>query len=256
MTPGEGRRETALKGRSVARGRPAGYGQEILARRRRLTASLIPFEGRTVLDFGCGNGAQTVELAGAQRRLIAVDIDLADLLILRAASDPAGVIFPVLYGGSDLPLPDGSVDAAVCFEVLEHVPDEAAALAEIRRVLKPGGDFVLTVPNKWWIFETHGAALPLLPWNRVPFFSWLPGPLHRRFAHARIYRRKDIVRLVTRHGFSVHAFLYVTAPMDALGKSWLRDVLRAGPFSRDSTTCPLMATAILLHCRKEGNHER
>ena len=242
----------ALKEQAVARGKPAGYGQEILARRRRLTASLIPFQGRTVLDFGCGNGAQTLALAGTQRRLIAVDIDPADLTLLRAAAGAADAVFPVLYNGSDLPLPDRSVDAAVCFEVLEHVPDEAVALAEIFRVLKPGGDFVLTVPNKWWVFETHGAALPLLPWNRVPFFSWLPGPLHRRFAHARIYRKKDIVQLVTRHGFSVHAVLYVTAPMDALGESWLRDVLRAGPFSRDSTRCPLMATAILLHCRKGG----
>ena len=240
----------------MSRGKPAGYGQEILRRRRRLTVSLIPFEGRIVLDFGCGNGAQTVELAGAQRRIVAVDIDLADLSILRSAADPAGGIYPVLYDGSDLPLPDRSVDATVCFEVLEHVPDEAVALAEIWRVLKPGGDFVLTVPNKWWIFETHGAALPLLPWNRVPFFSWLPGPLHRRFAHARIYRKKDIMRLVTSHGFFVHEVLYVTAPLDALGSSWLRDVLRTGPFSRDATLCPLMATAILLHCRKGGNDDR
>jgi len=236
----------------VARGKPAGYGQEILARRRRLTSSLIPLEGRTLLDFGCGNGAQTLELASARCRIVAVDIDLADLLVLREAAGPAEGIFPVLYDGSNLPLPDRSVDATVCFEVLEHVPDEGAALAEIRRVLKPGGDFVLTVPNKWWVFETHGAALPLLPWNRVPLFSWLPGPIHRRFAHARIYRKKDIVRLVTSHGFSVHAALYVTAPLDALGNSRLRDVLRAGLFSRDATRCPVMATAILMHCRKGG----
>ena len=242
----------ALKEQAVARGKPAGFGQEILARRRRLTASLIQFEGRTILDFGCGNGAQTMALAGTQRRLVAVDIDMADLTTLRAAAGPADAVFPVLYDGSDLPLPDGSVDAAVCYEVLEHVPDEAAALAEIRRVLTPGGDFVLTVPNKWWIFETHGAALPLLPWNRVPFFSWLPGPLHRRFAYARIYRRKDIVRLLSGHGFSVQAVLYVTAPMDVLGNSRLGEALRAGPFSRDSTGCPLMATAILVHCRKGG----
>jgi len=241
-----------LKEQAVARGKPAGYGQEILARRRRLTSSLIPLEGRTVLDFGCGNGAQTLELAAARCRIVAVDIDPADLQVLRGAAGPAQGIFPVLYDGSSLPLPDRSIDAAVCFEVLEHVPDEGAALAEIRRVLKPGGDFVLTVPNKWWVFETHGAALPLLPWNRVPLFSWLPGPLHRRFARARIYRKKDIVRLVTRHGFSVHAVLYVTAPLDALGNSRLRDALRAGLFSRDATRCPVMATAILMHCRKGG----
>ena len=35
--------------------------------------------------------------------------------------------------------------------------------AECLRVLKPGGRFIISVPNKWWIFETHGADLPLLP---------------------------------------------------------------------------------------------
>ncbi|HMK38177.1 MAG TPA: class I SAM-dependent methyltransferase, partial [Bacteroidota bacterium] len=175
--------------RAVARGLPASYGQEILARRRRLTDSLIPLDGKIILDFGCGNGAQTMELRGGRRTIIAVDLGFEDLSILRAAAGADRGVFPVLYDGTDLPLADGSVDVTVCYDVLEHVPDEAVALAEIRRVLKPGGEFLLTVPNKSWIFETHGAALPLLPWNRVPFFSWLPDPVHRRFAHARIYRK-------------------------------------------------------------------
>ena len=250
MTLAERQGGTVAQRRPVARGKPARYGQEILARRCRLTLSLVPLDGKTVLDFGCGNGAQTLALAGARRRFVAVDIDLDDLSTLRNSSGEASGISPVQYDGTRLPLADASVDAAVSYEVLEHVRDEAVALDEVRRVLKPGGDFVLTVPNKWWIFETHGASLPLLPWNRVPFFSWLPGPIHRRFAHARIYRRKEIVHLVRAHGFSVLETLYVTAPMDALGPSRLRDVLRAGPFRDDATGCPMLSTAILLHCRR------
>ena len=71
-------------------------------------------------------------------------------------------------GGGAVPLADGSVDVLTSFTVLEHVHDERETLAEFRRLLNPGGRLVLTVPNKWWIFETHGADLPLLPWNRVP----------------------------------------------------------------------------------------
>jgi SAM-dependent methyltransferase len=233
-----------------ARGRPAVEGQEILRRRARMTASLVRLRGKTVLDFGCGNGAQTLELVSRGCSIIALDIDHSDLALLAARG--AGAVLPVLYDGAHLPLGDASVDAAVSFEVLEHVPDDAAALDELCRVLKPGGDLVLTVPNKWWIFETHGARLPLLKWNRVPMLSWLPAPLHRRVAYARIYRKEQIAHLAGAHGFAVLRSAYVTAPLDVLGESRAKELLRIWPFGTDATRCPLFATAILLHCRKEA----
>src|SRR5690606_1113880 len=86
-------------------------------------------------------------------------------------------------------------DRIISFEVIEHLTSEDAVQFYYES-LKPGGLMAISVPNKWWIFETHGAKLPLLPWNRVPFFSWLPTPIHEKWANARIYTRKRILRLL------------------------------------------------------------
>jgi 2-polyprenyl-3-methyl-5-hydroxy-6-metoxy-1,4-benzoquinol methylase len=236
----------------ITRGKPAAYGQEIVLRRFRLAQKLSSFENKTVLDFGCGNGAQTAQFAQAGCKILAVDIDDEDLKALRRFLDKEKVrtIQPVRYDGARLPLAEGSVDLVLSFEVLEHVPDEAVALREIHRVLKPHGEIIFSVPNKGWLFETHGAHLPLLAWNRVPFFSWLPHFLHRRFAKARIYRKRDIVRLLQRHGFEILAAQYVTAPMDVLKSPRLKQLARGLFFRNDTTRQSFLATAILAHGRK------
>jgi len=55
-----------------------------------------------------------------------------------------------------LPYPDDFFDLVFSHEVLEHVPDDRAAVAEAYRVLKPGGHLVVFVPNRLYPFETHG----------------------------------------------------------------------------------------------------
>ncbi len=60
------------------------------------------------------------------------------------------------------------------------------------KLLKDGGLAAISVPNKWWIFETHGARLPLLPWNQGPVLFLASELIHERFANARIYTKKRI----------------------------------------------------------------
>lgn len=235
----------------IARGKPAAYGQEIVKRRFRLAQQLASFQNKTVLDFGCGNGAQTVQFAEAGCKIVAVDIDEEDLKTLRLFVDEEKLrtIQALRYDGAHLPLADASLDLVLSFEVLEHVPKEEAALREIMRVLKPGGELIISVPNKGWIFETHGAHLPLLPWNRVPFFSWLPHFIHRRFAKARIYRKRDIVRLLQRHGFEILRTQYITAPMDVIKSPRLKRLARRLIFGDDATRWSFLATAVLVYAR-------
>jgi SAM-dependent methyltransferase len=236
----------------VARGKPADYGQEILRRRARITTATMPLSGRLVLDFGAGNGAQTLELVKLGCRVVACDIDQTDLDILSRylQDNKIEAVTPVRYDGSTLPFVDKHFDAVVSFAVLEHVQDEAKALSEIHRVLKPGGDFLIAVPNKWWIFETHGARLPFLPWNRVPFFSWLPKSLHSKFANARIYRKKDIVSLLRAHGFDILETFYMTAPMDVVVSPSLQKMLRTAIFRGDRSPVPFLSTEVFVHTRK------
>ncbi|HTY57329.1 MAG TPA: class I SAM-dependent methyltransferase [Bacteroidota bacterium] len=237
----------------VARGKPADYGQEIVRRRSRVTSACVALAGCRVLDFGSGNGAQTVELLKHGCSIVACDIDERDLAVLTsyAREHCIGDVTAVLYDGTTLPFPDGHFDVVVSYAVLEHVEEESRALNEIHRVLRPGGDLVISVPNKWWLFETHGARLPLLPWNRVPFFSWLPGPMHRRFARARIYRKAGFVRMLEAHQFAVLATSYITAPMDVIRSPLLRNVLRTVVFRGDRSRLPFLSTEVLAHCRRK-----
>jgi ubiquinone/menaquinone biosynthesis C-methylase UbiE len=241
-----------MMAKTIARGKSVEYGQEIVKRRFRLTAARVSLKNKVVLDFGCGNGVQTCEFLNRGCKIMAIDIAFGDLLILadHLRRQQIDGIIPVQYDGSHLPVATSTVDLVVSFDVLEHVPDESAALHEIHRVLKPGGEIVFSVPNKGWIFETHGAYLPLLPWNRVPFFSWLPPAIHRKWAKARIYRKRDIVQLLRAHSFEVLSAQYITAPMDVVKNLKLKHLLRATLFGRDSTPLTFLSTAVLIHGRK------
>ncbi|MEE9270592.1 MAG: class I SAM-dependent methyltransferase [Candidatus Krumholzibacteria bacterium] len=239
----------------LAAGKSADEEDLIIRRRYRLARKFMPPSGEILLDFGCGTGAQTLLFAPHFPVTIGVDINIRSLERLKAAADarvPQRCVGPVYYDGIRLPLGRSSVDYAISFEVLEHVTDEQEALDELSRVIRPGGVLVLSVPNRWWIFETHGADLPLLPWNRVPFFSWLPKRLHDRYARARNYTRTEIVRKIEHVGFTVLESVYVTAPMDVVKWSPLRNALRKTFFRSDWTRLAPLATAILTVAKRDG----
>lgn len=236
----------------IALGKPAAYGQEIVKRRFRLTTATVTLAQKFIIDFGCGNGAQTCEFTTAGGRILAIDMALGDLQVLQQHlnQQERQQIIPIQYDGSHLPVASGAIDLVISFDVLEHVHDETTALRELHRVLKPDGEIVVSVPNKGWIFETHGAHLPVLPWHRVPFLSWLPQRWHRRIARARIYRRRDIVQLLRAHSFEVLRTEYITAPLDVVKNQRLKRLLQSFIFRSDTTRWSILATAILVHGRK------
>ena len=233
----------------LAGGVPADRGQFILERRVRLVKPLLPAAGGHLVDFGCGNGAQTLLFAEYFDRLTGVDAsevyleDFRREIVARGLEDRIQV---VATDGGPIPLPDGTADVVTSFTVLEHVPDEQEALAEMRRILRPGGKLIITVPNRWWIFETHGADLPLLPWNRVPLVSWWPKKLHDRWARARIYGRRGIEKLLVQSGFTIESSFRMTAPMDMITWRPLRGLVRSVLFRPDRAPTPFQATEIVV----------
>jgi len=103
--------------------------------------------GAEVLEAGCGTGCQTIHLAAGnpQAHFVSLDISPASLDIARAALDARGLQNVELRQGDLHRLPDQARrfdHIFVCF-VLEHLPDPAAALAALRRVLKPGGSLTV-----------------------------------------------------------------------------------------------------------------
>jgi SAM-dependent methyltransferase len=107
-------------------------------RRALLHGELKP--GDRVLDYGCGAGRF---LAGLED---AVGVEIAEQAVERARRNVPGADVRLLEPDGSLPLGHGEVDLVWCSEVLEHIPDVAHALLEMRRVLKPGGRVLITVP--------------------------------------------------------------------------------------------------------------
>jgi 2-polyprenyl-6-hydroxyphenyl methylase / 3-demethylubiquinone-9 3-methyltransferase len=121
-------------------------------------AALERPRGRLVLDAGCGGGLVAKGLAGAGAVVVGVDRLPACVEVARRAV-PAG-FRPAVAELERLPFADASFDAVVAADVLEHVPDLPAAVAELARVLRPGGSFLFDTINRtaWaWFTALLGA---------------------------------------------------------------------------------------------------
>jgi SAM-dependent methyltransferase len=112
--------------------------------------------GDTVLDMGCGGGRHAFALYKRGAQVIALDYSHKDLVEVRTMFDaiglegqaPAGAHAHTVQGTAyGLPFPDETFDRIVAAEVLEHLPADTDAMAELFRVLKPGGLVAVTVPR-------------------------------------------------------------------------------------------------------------
>lgn len=171
-----------------------------------------------VLDNGCGVGAYLERLATLAERAIGLEFDIEraaeargrSLEVLSAGSRPLEVLsarsrsLEVLSGrGEQLPFPDSSFDLVLSHEVIEHIEDDRAAIAEMVRTLRPpsgdspGGRLALFAPNRGYPFETHGIYWRgRYRYGNVPLVNYLPASLRNRLApHVRVYSGRQLERL-------------------------------------------------------------
>ena len=150
--------------------------------------AIVP--GDRILDIGCGSGRHMAETARRTGTLtVGTDINRKDLLDARnrmAFLEEIGAIHGRWdLGISDitaLPFPDNTFNLVICSEVLEHIPDHKTAVKELVRVLKPGGELVVSVPRYFpekicWILSRD--------------YRSSPG------GHIRIYDKKEIQDIIT-----------------------------------------------------------
>lgn len=170
------------------------YSLDRMAEADRYNAWLLdrarPYLGARVLEVGAGIGTFTEQLADG-REVVAVEPDPALVPHLRRSTPSVTVV----EGEADA-APPGPFDSIVCFNVLEHIPDDAAALTAFHDRLRPGGHLLLLVPSH-------------------PF---LYGPIDRAFAHERRYAKRALRSRLEGAGFRV-AELRRVNPVGALG--WL-----------------------------------
>lgn len=128
--------------------------------------------GKTVLDFGCGWGGESSWLATQADRVIGCDINdqaLEQGDVFAARQGQTNLSF-VRCGDTQIPLEDASVDAVFSTNVFEHVMQPAAMLAEINRVLRPGGSFVSTFgPLFYSPLGYHLSWASQVPWAHLIF---------------------------------------------------------------------------------------
>lgn len=109
--------------------------------------------GSRLLDAGCGSGRELDELA-ARGRVAGVDLSPVAVGAARARGHADVHCAPI----ERLPFADETFDLVTCLDVIEHTPDDRVALAELRRVTRPGGLLVVTVPAYPSLWSAHDVA--------------------------------------------------------------------------------------------------
>ena len=156
--------------------------------------------GRLILDLGCGMGGLSTALALEGATVRPVDFNRHYCHITRLRGMRYGLdLSPINAAGEALPFPDAHFDIIMCVDVLEHVRDPEALLAEISRCLKPGGLCQITAINRFAFRDPH---------YHVRFVNWLPRRLSD--AYLRFVRRsKDNALFADRQTLSeMHYYTY------------------------------------------------
>jgi SAM-dependent methyltransferase len=169
--------------------------------------------GRRILDLGGGMGGTSVALALAGAAPLAFEYNRAYCDIIRLRAARYDLALPVVSGaGERLPFAGASFDLAICWDVVEHVQNPERLLAELARVLRPGGRALLTVINRYAYRDPH---------YHMPLLNWLPRPLaealiarrgrdkggdfsdRQKLSEMHYYTMSGFRRLAARHGFRI-----------------------------------------------------
>ncbi|MGV9799759.1 class I SAM-dependent methyltransferase [Mycobacterium sp. NPDC003449] len=171
--------------------------------------------GRDVLEAGCGEGYGADLIAGVARRVIGLDYDEATVAHVRARYPRVEVRHGNL---AELPLADGSVDVVANFQVIEHLWDQGRFVSECHRVLRPGGVFLVSTPNR--ITFSPGRDTPLNPFhtrelNAAELTELLQDAGFRTEGVYGVFHGAGLAALDARHGGSIIEAQVARAVADA-----------------------------------------
>ena len=152
---------------------------------------------KRVLDVGCGAGYGSAELANTAGSVTGIDIG-ADAIAYATENYSRANLHFQEGGAAALPFTDGSFDLVVAFEVIEHLSDWEQLITEARRVLSPGGQFVVSTPNKAYYAESRRLTGPN-PFHEHEFeFVEFKQALEQHFPHVLLFTENHADSIVFR----------------------------------------------------------
>jgi SAM-dependent methyltransferase len=222
--------------------------------------------GARVLDIGCGSGRHTAAAYRLPRaRVVGADVACKDLasarerlqLHDRLGAHGGGRWNLCAADGLRLPFADGCFDLVICAEMLEHIHSDGGVLIEIARVLRPGGDLVVSVPR-------YGPER--LCWTLSADYAAVEG------GHVRIYRKAELLaRLagaglkprVAHYAHSLHTpywwlkcLIGITRedawPVRIYSRFLTWDIMRKPRLTQwlDRLLCPILGKSLVVYCKK------
>ena len=223
--------------RSLSLGCPVAYGASAVGKRLGAFARHRPLAGDRLLDVGCGNGAYTTILGRGFREVHAIDIEPDRIKDFQDHQPPGSNLKIRVATVEDLDYPDAYFDMVTAIEVIEHIVDLDQGLCEIRRVLRPGGLFMVSCPNRLFPLETHTVDFGRGHEYPARWFPFLPyvKPLHRRLSTARNFSRRDLKAAVCHEGMRLVAWDGVMPPLD----NWTRGTRYIRPLLETLERSPL-----------------
>ncbi|MHB8507155.1 MAG: class I SAM-dependent methyltransferase [Candidatus Dormibacteria bacterium] len=178
--------------KAALRGEPSYVWRAGQERRLQMILEAAPMlRGGRVLEHGCGVGLYVQHLREHSASVHGFDFELARV---KAAAELLGPALLTSAAGEELPYADNSFDVLLSNEVIEHVADDRRTLAEMSRVVRPGGRIVIFCPNRWYPVEQHGVYWKgVYHFGNIPLVNYLPDVFRDRLApHVRTYTRRSL----------------------------------------------------------------
>ncbi len=225
-------------------GVPFSSGPDRARRQARLLAGILREHPgpAVIIDLGCGDGT-ALAVAARQNpghRLAGIDWSAA---ALRRAQALGLTVVRAGVAAPGLPIADGAADVVIMSELIEHLVDPDGAVAEARRVLRPGGSLLLSTPNLAAWYNRGLLAAGIQPvFSEVSLRGVFGRPGRVVAGHLRLFTRRALTGFLTASGFgcvTVTGARYHDVPRPL---RWL-----------DRAFCrwPAAASILLVHARKE-----
>jgi len=161
--------------------------------RQTLLASYIKGKKKTILDAGCGNGSLSFRIANKGHKIIGIDIAKGNVDFAKKVKESIGIknIKFIQMSLTEITFKDKLFDVIISGEVLEHIKDDDKVVKHFNRILKKGGQCIISVPqnpNLWSVED-----------------DWV--------GHIRRYEKEELINLLEKNGFRIDKINSIGFPL-------------------------------------------